>query len=400
MRCKISNKPISPFMNFGKMPIANGFLRENQFQEEFFYKMEVGFSEKLSLFQLNEFPKPEKMFNQNYPFFTGSSKFMVQHFGEYAEWVKKNYLKENSKLIEIGSNDGTFLSNFKNTNINFLGFEPSANVAKRANEKNIKTINNFFNQKNTSNFEEFLKKTDVICAANVICHIPDINELISTIDKLLSSEGVFIFEEPYLGSMFEKISYDQIYDEHIYIFSAHSIKKIFDLYDYELINLEPQFTHGGSMRYVIGRKNKHKINSSVNKIIDKEKKLNLDNIQSCLNFKKQCELSKKKTIDQLNVFKSEGKSICGYAATSKSTTILNYCNIGPNIIDYICDTTPEKIGKFSPGMHIPIKPIEYFKKNLPDIAYLFAWNHKKEIFLKETEFTKIKKGKWFSHVSL
>lgn len=400
MKCKISNKPISPFMNFGKMPIANGFLRENQFQEEFFYKMEVGFSEKLSLFQLNEFPKPEKMFNQNYPFFTGSSKFMVQHFAEYALWVKKNYLKENSKLIEIGSNDGTFLSNFKNTNINFLGFEPSANVAKRANEKNIKTINNFFNQKNTSNFEEFLKKTDVICAANVICHIPDINELISTIDKLLSSEGVFIFEEPYLGSMFEKISYDQIYDEHIYIFSAHSIKKIFDLYDYELINLEPQFTHGGSMRYVIGRKNKHNINSSVNKIIDKEKKLNLDNIQSCLNFKKQCELSKKKTIDQLNVFKSEGKSICGYAATSKSTTILNYCNIGPNIIDYICDTTPEKIGKFSPGMHIPIKPIEYFKKNLPDIAYLFAWNHKKEIFLKETEFTKIKKGKWFSHVSL
>ena len=132
MKCKISNKPISPFMNFGKMPIANGFLRENQFQEEFFYKMEVGFSEKLSLFQLNEFPKPEKMFNQNYPFFTGSSKFMVQHFAEYALWVKKNYLKENSKLIEIGSNDGTFLSNFKNTNINFLGFEPSANVAKRA----------------------------------------------------------------------------------------------------------------------------------------------------------------------------------------------------------------------------------------------------------------------------
>ena len=122
-----------------------------------------------------------------------------------------------------------------------------------------------------------------------------------------------------------------------------------------------------------------------------EEKLELENLNSCLKFKKQCELSKEKTINQLNDFKKEGKSICGYAATSKSTTILNYCNIGSNIIDYICDTTPEKIGKFSPGMHIPVKSPDHFKKNLPDIAYLFAWNHKKEIFLKEKNFTEKKK---------
>ncbi len=400
MKCKITNKPIKPFMSFGKMPIANGFLDKKDFKNEFFYTMEVGFSEEISLFQLNDFPKPEMMFNKNYPFFTSSSLYMINHFKDYANWIKKNYLKENSKLIEIGSNDGTFLSNFKNYDINFLGFEPSSNVAAKANEMNIKTINKFFNQKNINGLNEFLKKTDVICAANVICHIPDINELILTINKLLSAEGLFIFEEPYLGSMFEKTSYDQIYDEHIYIFSAHSVKKIFNLYDFDLIDIISQPSHGGSMRYVIGRKGKHEIKASVNKIMDTEKKLLLDNISSCLKFKKQCENSKKKTVDELELFKKNGKTICGYAATSKSTTILNYCGIGPNVIDYICDTTPEKIGKFSPGMHIPIKPIEFFKKNLPDVAYLFAWNHKNEIFQKEKEFIREKKGKWFSHVSL
>ena len=273
-------------------------------------------------------------------------------------------------------------------------------LQKKQIKKNIKTINNFFNSKNTSRLGEFIKNTKVICAANVICHIPNLNELISTIDKLLVSDGVFIFEEPYLGSMFEKTSYDQIYDEHIYMFSGHSIKKIFNLYNFDLIDLKPQITHGGSMRYILARKGKYEINPSVNRILNNEKKLELDNLNSCLKFKKQCELSKEKIINQLNDFKKKGKSICGYAATSKSTTILNYCNIGPEIIDYICDTTPEKIGKFSPGMHIPIKSPEHFEKNLPDIAYLFAWNHKKEIFLKEKIFTKKKNGKWFSHVTL
>ena len=148
MKCKITNKSMKPFMDFGEMPIANGFLDKDDFKNEFFYKMEVGFSENISLLQLNEFPKPEKMFNKNYPFFTGSSLFMINHFKEYAEWVKKEYLGDESKLIEIGSNDGTFLSNFQNTKINFIGFEPSSNIAEKANKKGIKTMNNFFNSNN------------------------------------------------------------------------------------------------------------------------------------------------------------------------------------------------------------------------------------------------------------
>jgi methylation protein EvaC len=199
--------------------------------------------------------------------------------------------------------------------------------------------------------------------------------------------------------MFDKVSYDQIYDEHIFMFSVSSVKKIAEMYDYELVDILPQVTHGGSMRYIIARKKEHSINQKVIEALSLEKKNNLDNIESCLIFKNNCEKSKNKIVTSLKNIKEKGKKICGYAATSKSTTILNYCNFDKNIFDYICDTTEEKIGKFSPGTHIPIVPISHFHENLPDVAYLFAWNHKNEIFDKEKDFIN-KGGKWISHVSI
>ena len=396
MRCKITKRRIFPFMSFGKMPIANGFIKKKDFNKEFFFKMEVGFNEELSLFQLNDHPKPEKMFNQNYPFFTGSSEYMKVHFKNYANFIKKKFLKSNSKIIEIGTNDGTFLKNFNKDKIKMMGFEPSANVAQEAKKNGIPVVADFFNSNNIFKIPSFIKKTDLICASNVICHIPDLNDLIKTIDILLTSSGTFVFEEPYLGAMFDKVSYDQIYDEHIFIFSATSIKKIFERYDFDLVDAYPQETHGGSMRYIIKRKKKSSLSSNLKNILIKEKKYKLDSIESCLDFKKNCEISKIKINDKIKKIKNSGKSICGYAATSKSTTILNYCGIDGSQIDYVCDTTKEKIGKYTPGTHIPIKDMNYFYKNQPDTIYLFAWNHKKEILNKEKKF----KGEWFSHVNL
>tara|TARA_B110000503_G_scaffold85544_1_gene130160 strand:+ start:218 stop:1417 length:1200 start_codon:yes stop_codon:yes gene_type:complete len=399
MNCKISGLALKPFMSFGEMPIANGFLKKKEFKKEFFFNMEVGFSKKFSLFQLKDHPTPEQMFNNKYPFYTGSSELMKLHFNNYSLFLKKNYIQYNSKIIEIGSNDGTFLKNFKNNGLDYVGFEPSSNVAKLARKNGIKTINKFFGTKSLTSVKNFLGKTDVIFAANVICHVPDLLDLIKAVDKLLSKNGVFVFEEPYLGSMFEKTSYDQIYDEHIFMFSGTSVKKIFDLFDMELIDLIKQETHGGSMRYVISRKKNRPINPNVKKILTEEKKLNLDDIESCLVFKKKCENSKSKLKNLLSKLKLSGKKIVGYAATSKSTTILNYCKIGPQIIDYICDTTPEKIGKYSPGMHIPIVSTDRFRNDNPDIAYLFAWNHKNEI-LKKEKFFKKNNLKWISHVEI
>ncbi len=398
MICKITKKKIKPFMSFGKMPIANGFLSKDQFKKEFFFDLEVGFSKTISLFQLNDHPKPKQMFNKNYPFFTGSSKGMVEHFKTYSNWIIKKYGKRLNNLIEIGSNDGTFLSNFKNTKFNVLGFEPSKNVAEVSKKRGIKTINEFFNLKNTKKLKKLKKNVQIISAANAICHVPNLISLIKGVDFLLSKEGLFIFEEPYLGSMFEKTSYDQIYDEHIFMFSLSSIKKIFNLFDFELIDAIPQKTHGGSMRYVVGRKKMHKKTKRLSILLLKERKKNIDSYKGCLNFKKKCENSKNKLVSKVKKFKRNNLKIAGYAATSKSTTILNYCKIGTNYIDYICDTTKEKIGKYSPGMHIPIVNMNYFKKNIPDKAFLFAWNHKKEIFKKEKRFTNQKK--WFAHIKI
>ena len=397
-KCKVTSENLASIMSFGDMPIANGFLDKDKFEKEFFFKMEVGFNEKLSLFQLIDHPKPEIMFNKNYPFFTSSSKHMVSHFKDYSQWINQNYGTNLKKIIEIGSNDGTFLKNFKNSGVEAIGFEPSLNVSDEALKCGINSRNEFFNQETIMEEKKFHNETDIIYASNVICHIPDLVDLFKSVNKCLNKKGLFIFEEPYLGSMFEKTSYDQIYDEHIFIFSASSVQKICLLFEMELVDVVKQETHGGSLRYVCARKNIYEIKTNVNYFIDKEKKDNLDNISSCFQFKKNCENSKNDLRNRLLKFKENDKKICGYAATSKSTTILNYCNIGTEIIDFICDTTPEKVGKFSPGKHIPIKPMDYFHQNYPDIAFLFAWNHKKEIFDKEKKF--LEKGKWIAHVEL
>ena len=397
MKCKVSGKEISKFMSLGKMPMANGFIDKKNFKDEFFYNLEVGFSQKNYLFQINDHPKSQKIFNNKYPFYTSKSKYMIGHFKKYFEWLKKNYLNSNSKIIEIGSNDGTFLKNFKNINLDHCGFEPSKNVANFSKKKGIKVISDFFNYKNASNLKKFKHKTDLICAANVISHIPNINDLIKGIDVLLSKKGVFVFEEPYLGSMLQKVSYDQIYDAHVFMFSLLSVKNIFNKFGFDLIDAIPQITHGGSMRYVIAREKMKLIKPNLYKLINNEISMGMDKIDRYLKFKKECEHSKKEFKKKIEKLKNDGKKICGYAAAAKSTTVLNYCRIGREYIDFIADSTNEKIGKFSPGMHIPIVSINHFHKNKPDIAVLFSWNHKKEILQKERNFSK-KGGKWISHV--
>lgn len=397
MICKVTGKKIKTVMSFGKMPLANGFLNKKAFKNEFFYNLQVGFNEKNYLFQVGNNPKSSKIFNNKYPFFTNKSSFMVKHFKKFFIWLKNNYLKKGDKIIEIGSNDGTFLSYFFKSNFKVLGFEPSLNVANIARKKKLKIISKFFNFQNVSKLNKLHKNIKLICAANVVCHIPNLKDMIKSIDLLLSKKGMFIFEEPYLGSMFKKISYDQIYDAHVFIFSIHSVKNIFEPFGFDLIDALPQKTHGGSMRYVLARKGSLKIRKRVTKILNNEKKNKLNKFSSCIKFKKNCEISKNKFISKIKKLKKNGKIICGYAASAKSTTVLNYCKINHKYIDYIADSTKEKVGKYTPGTHIPVKSINYFRKNYPDIAILNSWNHKEEIFKKELKFKK-RGGKWVSHV--
>ena len=323
---------------------------------------------------------------------------MQIHFKKYADWVISNYLdNKESFVVEIGSNDGIMLENFKNEGYNHLGIDPSSNVVEVARSFGINSIVDFFGYEKSKEIVDRYGLADVVLSANVMCHLPDLNDIGKGAYNLLKEDGVLIFEDPYLGDMLEKISYDQIYDEHVYIFSALSVNEIFGRSGFELINLLPQETHGGSMRYVLAKKGRLDINPIVNEVIKAEKDRNYHLIDTYNKFRVSCEASKERLVRNLDEFKEKGMTVAGYGATSKSTTILNYCNIDQGLVGFISDTTPIKQNKLSPGVHIPVQSYEYFKKNLPDVIFLLAWNHAKEIIKKEESLLS-KKVNWITHL--
>lgn len=398
MKCRICNTEINPFISFGKMPIANGFLSQEKFASEYFFDMEVAFCGHCGMVQLVEQPEREQMFNENYAFFSGTSQAMKVHFKEFADHVTKDYLRSSDPfVVEIGSNDGIMMQNFAAQKIRHLGIEPSANVAEVARQKGINTVCSFFDGDLARKIVHDYGQADAFIAANVMCHIPYLHSVAEGIKILLKPDGIVMFEDPYLGDVIENTSYDQIYDEHVFLFSVGSIQYLFAQHGMEVINVEPQETHGGSMRYVIAHKGARPISQNVIAALKKEESLGLQRTATYDQFRKNCEASRDALVALLRDVKKAGNRIVGYAATSKSTTIINYCGIDTSLIEFICDTTPVKQGKFSPGAHIPIKPYEAFTSNYPEYALLFAYNHAREIMAKEQKFMD-SGGHWIMYV--
>jgi methylation protein EvaC len=398
-QCQICTHKIEPFISFGRMPIANGFLMPDQFSKEYFYNLIVGFCPKCKMVQLLEFVDREKMFHEQYAFFSSTSSFMARHFAMFAEKIIKEFLSEvhNPFVVEIGSNDGILLENFARRNIRHLGIEPSANVAEEAFKKGVKSICAFFDDNIARRIASEIGQADAILAANVMCHIPYLHSVAAGIKILLKPGGIFIFEDPYLGDIMEKTAYDQIYDEHAFYFSLQSIHHLFSQYDLEIIHTEPYNVHGGSMRYYISHKGTKTRSSSVMKQIEKEIRLGLHQSETYELFRKSVEKSRDQLKELLLCLKNENRHIVGYAATSKSTTVTNYCGITTDLLEYISDTTPIKQGKYSPGAHIPVRSHEEFTANYPDYALLFGWNHAEEIMAKEKGFCD-NGGKWIVYV--
>ena len=396
--CRVCSAPLNSFMSFGQMPLANGFLTPDLFADEYFFELSVGSCFHCGMFQLMEQPNREMMFNERYPFYSSSSRGMAAHFQNFAEHVKKDYLfSKDPFVVEIGSNDGIMLRHFADADIRHLGIEPSLNVAQIAVDRGINTISTFFDEDCASKIVNKHGQADAFLAANVMCHIPYLHSIVKGMGILLKPKGVVIFEDPYLGDVIENTSYDQIYDEHVFLFSLSSISYLFGQHDMELIDIEPQKTHGGSMRYIIARKGKYPVSDKVHMQLKKEKNMALDKPETYESFRRCCEYSRDSLMALLRDLNRQGKRIVGYAATSKSTTIINYCGINTDLIEFISDTTPIKQGKFSPGAHIPVRPYEDFLKNYPDYALLFAYNHAKEIMAKERKFIE-SGGKWIVYV--
>ena len=389
-KCLICEHNVNSFIEFGEMPIANSFSKSIN-DNEYLFSMNMGFCENCKMVQLLEQPERERMFHNNYAFFSSTSEYMKKHFYNFfLDLKKKQKLNQKSLVIEIGCNYGIFLENFTNEKIPCIGIEPSKNVAQVSRQKGINVIDGFFDQAMAKNIIDEHGKADIIMSANVMCHIPYINSVFEGISLLLKKDGVFIFEDPYLGDVVKKNSFDQIYDEHVFLFSALSIKHLANKHKLELVNVEHQITHGGSMRYTLALKNNTKVNSNVLNLLAEETSLGLDKSLFYLDFEKNINQIKIELIQLLKKLKKEGKKVVGYGATSKSTTVINYFNISRDLIDCIFDTTPTKFYTFSPGKHIPVMPYSEFKKSNPDYVLLFAWNHANEIMQKEKDYMKNK----------
>jgi methylation protein EvaC len=351
------------------------------------------------MFQLMEQPQPEKMFHEQYAFYSSTSRYMQAHFEAFAHAVINIVLagRGDPFVVELGSNDGIMLRHFKSRGLRHLGIEPSANVSDVARAQGISTITAFFDRKLADEIVAEHGRADVILAANVMCHIPDLPGVAAGVQRLLKPDGVFVFEDPYLGDMVVKTSYDQIYDEHVFIFSATSVQRAFAPFGLELVDVMPQVTHGGSMRYTLASKDSRAASRKVDEQLAKEASLGLDKPETYVRFKANCETSRAVLMDTLERLRLQGKRIIGYGATSKSTTVTNYCGITPEHVEFISDITPMKQGRLSPGAHIPVKPYAEFIKRYPDYALLFAWNHATEISEKETGFIAAG-GRWIVYV--
>jgi len=379
------------FLNLGKQPIANGFLYKDQIKDEYFYNLGVAFDEETKLVTQTEYVDPPLMFNDGYVYRGSMSQTMREHFKSLCETFSSN-----TKILEIGSNDGVFI---KNLNPKFtVSVEPCSNFAKETQDMGYTTYPEFWTQELSNKILKNHGKQDIIFAANCICHIPDLDQTFNAIKSLLSDDGTFIFEDPSLAEVINNNSYDQIYDEHPHVFSVIALDNLLKRNGLQIVKVENLQVHGGSNR-IFAKKIGSKVDKSVELSKSYERILGLDQFKTFKRFAQRVEQSKEDLIRLLTQCKKENKKVISYGATSKSTTVFNYCNIDSELISYITDTTPEKQGKLSPGMHIPVISPEQGFDDTVDFAYLGAWNFIKEISKKEHKYLD-RGGKFITHVPI
>ena len=385
------------FLNLLKQPITNSYLpnlKLTTIKNEFFYNLSIAFDTNNYLVSIKKPINPKKQYTDKYAHRASQSKTMQLAFKKIATNLKKRF-KPNLSL-EIGSNDGVFIKNFSKEKI--VAVEPCLNLAKITNKAGYLTYGKFWTVKLAKNIIKKKGKLDIIYSANTISHIPNLNETFKAISLSLSNNGVFIFEDPYIGSVLKNNSYDQFYDEHVHLFSLLAISNIIKKFDLRIIDVEILNTHGGSIRFYVAKKtSKFKPKNNVKKIYNQEIKKKFNTITPYKKFGERVKHSKQKLQKILKKLKKDGKKIISYGATYKSATIFNYCNIGPELIEFVTDSTKNKQGKFTPGKHIPIiKPVDMVEEKI-DYAFLGAWNFLNEIKNKEKKFIK-NGGKFITHV--
>ena len=394
MRCKFCNTEISDAtFDLGSTAISNALIKEanlNSVEETF--PLILYTCSKCFLVQIEEQVASNRIFTEEYVYFSSLSKFWLEHAKKFCEDIK-NYLSLDSKsfVIEIASNDGYLLRNFVEVGINCLGIEPTKSTADTALSNGVPTLIEFFNLDLAKQLKQKNISADLIILNNVLAHVPEINDFVGALKVVLKKEGTITVEFPHLLELIKNNQFDTIYHEHYFYFSLKTLQKIFLSHKLSIYNVEQLDTHGGSLRIYATHEGNSLDISSHKKSVEKIIKVEINHGINTINFYSQLANNahrlKLNALKYLVAKKILNKSIVAFGAAAKGNTFLNYCGIKKDIIDFVVDETPYKIGKYLPQSKIPILPFEMLKKVKPDVIVILPWNHKEEILAK-LEFTK------------
>jgi len=379
------------FLSLGNSPVSNANIKKEDLNKmEPYYPLELYVCPECKLVQLEEFETAKNIFSSDYAYFSSYSKSWLEHCKNYTEMMINRFgFNENSYVIEIASNDGYLLQYFKEHNIHIHGVEPAVNTAEVAIKKGIPTDITFFNESYALNLRNNGKLPDLIIGNNVLAHNPNLIDFVKGLKLALGKCGIITMEFPHLLKLIEHNEFDTIYHEHYSYFSLYSINKLFLKYGLEIFDVEELLTHGGSLRIYAKHieDNSKPIKSSVLSLFNKEKLFGLYNLEFYNKFDERVKTSKRNILQFLIKVKNNGKKIIGYGAPAKGNTLLNYCGIRTDFIDYTVDLSPHKQGKYLPGTHIPIFNPNKIKEDKPDYIIILPWNIKDEI-IKQLEYTK------------
>ena len=383
LNCRFCNESlINIFADLGASPLSNAFLTKEMLSNlEKIYPLCAYVCDNCFLVQLPEFEKPENIFS-DYAYFSSFSSSWLKHAKDYVDMIIPTLLlDERSLVVEIASNDGYLLQNFTAKKIPVLGIEPAKNIAITAIKKNISTLTEFFNSKLANHLVNEGKTADLIIGNNVLAHVPSLNDFVIGLKILLKSNGVITLELPHLLQLIQNNQFDTIYHEHFSYFSLITLKKIFYFHNLKIFDVEEIHTHGGSLRIFVTHLENESIGitNKVNLLLEKENEFGLDQISGYSEFNNSLNKIKLQLREFLINAKKESKKVVGYGAAAKGNTLLNFCEIRTDLLEYVVDRSEYKQGLYLPGTHIPIKSPDEIQKTKPDYLVIIPWNLKDEI---------------------
>lgn len=386
------SKNLVKILDFGNVPLAGGFLKEEDFSNEKFYPLELNFCKDCYLIQVSNVVPAEVLF-KNYFYFSSAIKTLVDHLADFANETNGRFLKGRKapSVFEIGCNDGVMLKPFAKLGVKAVGIDPATNVVNSIDAKDITVINDYFCEDVSKKILVQHGRFDAIVSSYSFAHIDDMISVIKGVKTLLKDDGVFIFEVYYLGTLIEEMQYDMIYHEHMSYYSLKSLEKFLGKYDMEIFDVK--FTPGvrsGAVRfYAHNTGNKEPVSNTVKDMMHTEHLRGYDKVETFLGYANKVNKTRVQLMELLNRLKKEKKTIIGYGASGRGTTIMNYCGIDMKFLDYVVDDAPAKHGFFTPGTHVPIKPWDFTKEGkFPEYSLLFAWSFVNEVKKRRADYLK------------